>query len=146
MAASTLAKSACALVAAAGLALASGACSPQVQNHGYILSPTALEQIPPGSSQEQVQVVLGTPSTKATLQGDVFYYISSQTQRRATFLNSRITDQKVLAVYFDRNRKVERIAHYGMQDGKVFDFIGRQTVTSGREITFLTRVLNAVSF
>jgi outer membrane protein assembly factor BamE (lipoprotein component of BamABCDE complex) len=121
-------------------------CGPQVQNHGYILSETALEQVPVGSSQEQVLVVLGTPSTTSTLQNDVFYYISSQTRRRATFMKAAMTDQKVLAVYFDKNRKVERIAHYGMKDGAVFDFISRKTVTSGQEITFISRVLKAVSF
>ena len=133
-------------VVAVGLCVLAASCAPQVQNHGYILSPTALEQVPVGSSQEQVLVVLGTPSTTATLNGDVYYYISSQAQRRARFLNATTTDQKVLAVYFDKNRKVERIAHYGMKDGKVFDFISRTTVTSGREITFISRVLSAVAF
>ena len=37
---------------------------------GYILPPGALEQIPIGASQDQVLIVMGTPSTVATLSGD----------------------------------------------------------------------------
>ena len=58
-----------------------GACGiTQVYHHGYMVPDGALEQIPLGSSQEQVLIVLGTPSTVATLSGEVFYYIS-QTRR-----------------------------------------------------------------
>ncbi|MGZ3285913.1 MAG: outer membrane protein assembly factor BamE domain-containing protein, partial [Xanthobacteraceae bacterium] len=38
---------------------------------GYILPPGALEQIPIGASQDQVLIVMGTPSTVATLNGEV---------------------------------------------------------------------------
>ena len=38
-----------------------------------------------------------------------------------------MTDQHVLAVYFDKSGKVDRIANYGMKDGKVFDFVSRTT-------------------
>ena len=36
---------------------------------GYVLADGALEQIPVGASQEQVLIVLGTPSTVATVNG-----------------------------------------------------------------------------
>jgi len=48
---------------------------------GYILPPGALEQIPIGASQDQVLIVMGTPSTVATLNGEVFYYISQRADR-----------------------------------------------------------------
>ena len=62
-------------------ALLLGACE-QTYQRGYVLPEGALEQIPVGSSQEQVLVVLGTPSTVATVSGEAFYYIS-QTRREA---------------------------------------------------------------
>jgi outer membrane protein assembly factor BamE (lipoprotein component of BamABCDE complex) len=45
----------------------------------------------------------------------------------------QLTDQRVIAVYFDRNRRVQRLADYGLKDGKVFDFISRTTPTGGKE-------------
>ena len=131
-------------VAILGLTCAALAgCAEQFQK-GYILPDGALEQIPIGASQDQVLIVLGTPSTVATLSGEVFYYISQRTQRRVAFLEQNVTDQRVLAVYFDKNRQVQRVANYGLQDGKVFDFISRTTPTSGQEISYLTPIFRLI--
>jgi outer membrane protein assembly factor BamE (lipoprotein component of BamABCDE complex) len=118
-------------------------CAEQFQK-GYVLPEGALEQIPIGASQDQVLIVLGTPSTVATLNGEVFYYISQRTQRRVAFMNQDVTDQRVLAVYFDQNRQVQRVANYGLQDGKVFDFISRTTPTSGQEVSYLTPLFRLI--
>src|ERR1700754_1489449 len=119
-------------------------CTGEQFQKGYILPPGALEQIPIGASQDQVLIVLGTPSTVATLNGEVFYYISQRTERRVAFLDQNVTDQRVLAVYFDSNRQVQRIANYGLKDGKVFDFISRTTPTSGQEISYLTPIFRLI--
>src|SRR4051794_7524413 len=47
-----------------------GACIGEQFQKGYILPPGALEQIPIGASQDQVLIVMGTPSTVATLNGE----------------------------------------------------------------------------
>ena len=134
---------------AAGLATAAGAlvalagCA-QEQAKGYVLSESALQQVPVGSSQDQVLVVLGTPSTTATLKGEVYYYISQRTRRPVAFMKPTVTDQRVLAVYFDQNRRVERIANYGIQDGRLFDFVANVTPTAGQERNFLEQVFKGV--
>ena len=55
--------------------------------------------------------------------------------RALAFMPAQTTDQHVLAVYFDKSGKVERVANYGMQDGKVFDYVSRTTPTGGQEPT-----------
>ena len=89
---------------------------------GYVLQEGALEQIPIGATQEQVLIVLGTPSTVATVSGEAFYYISQKSQRTAAFMPYEVQDQRVVAVYFDKDRRVARLANYGLKDGKMFDF------------------------
>jgi outer membrane protein assembly factor BamE (lipoprotein component of BamABCDE complex) len=113
---------------------------------GYILPPGALEQIPIGASQDQVLIVMGTPSTVATLNGEVFYYISQRAERPVAFMNQKVVDQRVIAIYFDKNRQVQRLANYGMQDGVIFDFISRTTPTSGQEMSYLTPLFKLMSF
>ncbi|MGQ4272582.1 outer membrane protein assembly factor BamE [Terrihabitans sp. B22-R8] len=131
-----------------GCALTLGACSAvsTTQTRGYMISESALDQIPVGSSQEQVQIVLGTPSTTATIDGEVFYYISSTEKRTMRFMKPQTVDQRVLAVYFDKDRRVARVANYGLQDGKVFDFISRKTPTSGVEKNFVSQLLGLLQF
>jgi outer membrane protein assembly factor BamE (lipoprotein component of BamABCDE complex) len=112
-------------------------------NRGYVLDENALQQVPVGSSQEQVLLVLGTPSTVATLSGEAFYYISQRTQQTA-FLKPQVIDQRVLVVYFSPDRRVTRIANYGLQDGKVFDFISRTTMAGGSDISLVGNMLKNV--
>jgi len=111
----------------------------QSYQHGYVLQEGALEQIPLGATQEQVLIVLGTPSTVATISGEVFYYISQRTEQ-TSFLPQKITDQRVVAVYFDKNRRVQRLADYGLQDGRIFDYVSRTTPTSGQELSYLSYI------
>ena len=58
--------------AVALLCAALAGCTGEQFQKGYILPPNALEQIPIGASQDQVLIVMGTPSTVATLNGEVF--------------------------------------------------------------------------
>jgi outer membrane protein assembly factor BamE (lipoprotein component of BamABCDE complex) len=115
-----------------------GACTGEQFQKGYILPEGALEQIPIGSSQDQVLIVMGTPSTVATLNGEVFYYISQRSERKVAFMQQQVVDQRVIAIYFDKNRTVQRIANYGLKDGKIFDFVSRTTPTGGQEMSYLT--------
>ena len=123
-----------------------GACSGEQFQKGYILPPGALEQLPIGASQDQVLIVMGTPSTVATLNGEVFYYISQRSERPVAFMNQKMIDQRVIAIYFDKNRRVQRLANYGLQDGRIFDFISRTTPTSGQELSYLTPLFKLLSF
>lgn len=125
--------------------LASGlaACGNNARQHGYVLAENALDQVPVGSSREQVLLVLGSPSTTSTIAGDTFYYIS-QTIDDNPIMGREIRDQRVLAVYFDDKGLVKQIANYGLQDGKVFDFISRKTRTGGAEVNLIAQLLGAI--
>ena len=135
-----------ACAAAVSLSLLLGGCFGigETFQRGYVLPDGALEQIPLGASQEQVLLVLGTPSTVATVSGEAFYYISQKADRPIGFMNASITDQRVVAVYFDRNRRVQRLAEYGMKDGKVFDFVSNTTATTGHENTIINYLFRTI--
>ena len=135
-----------ATAAAMALALPLGGCFSETYQKGYVVPEGALEQIPIGASQDQVLIVMGTPSTVATLNGEVFYYISQRSERKVAFMNQQVVDQRVIAIYFDKNRQVQRLANYGLQDGKIFDFISRTTPTSGQELSYLTPLFKLLSF
>ena len=113
----------------------------ETYTHGYVLEDGALDFVPVGSSREQVLLALGTPSTTATFETqENFYYISQKRVRSAAFL-----EQRVLAIYFGEDGRVSQIADYGLQDGRVFDFISRTTPTGGSDQNFLTQVLSGAS-
>lgn len=115
--------------------------------HGYQLNSKTVEQVKVGASAEQILVLMGTPTTTSTVGGDAWYYISQTTSRPLKFMPAKVVDQRVFAVYFDKSKKVERIANYGLEDGKVFDFVSRTTPTAGAEANFLKgMLLNLLKF
>ena len=131
-------------VFAGALLLSSCGSMSETVQRGYVLPEGALEQIPVGASQEQVMIVLGTPSTVATVNGEAFYYISQKAQRDAAFMPHEIVNQRVIAVFFDKNRRVRRLANYGVKDGKVFDFLSKKTETGGEELNYVRNMFKNI--
>ena len=131
------------LAVVTGLALTIGAClgfDEEVQR-GYVVDDKLLAQVKTGEAAEKVLSVMGTPSTTSTVGGDAWYYVSQKVEQKLEFMRPQIVDQRVLAVYFTKQKKVEKIANYGIEDGKVFDFISRTTPTGGAEQGFLRNML-----
>ena len=135
-------------IAAAALVLVA-ACSETVTKHGHQFQENDLKSIASGMSQEQVKTTLGTPTTTATVgSGSAYYYISS-THGQTSFFKPVEKDRKVLAVYFNQLGSVDRVAHYGIKDGKVFNFASQKTATPSRDegiIKSLFRNLGAKQF
>src|SRR5271157_2595421 len=103
-------------------------------DRGYQVDEETLAQIKVGATTKpQALALMGTPSTTSTVGGDAWYYIGQKLQRSLAFLAPTMTDQYVIALYFDKSGKIERIANYGMKDGLVFDFVSRTTPTGGAE-------------
>src|SRR5260370_26871886 len=86
-----------AVAAIALVCAALGGCAGEQFQKGYILPPGALEQIPIGASQHQVLIVMGTPSTVATLSGEEFYYISQPSERPVAFTNQSLVGHAGIA-------------------------------------------------
>ncbi|MDZ4381915.1 MAG: outer membrane protein assembly factor BamE [Parvibaculum sp.] len=112
------------------------ACTPVVQERGYIFDPADLDKLQAGSSKEQVRTVMGSPSTVSTVDGEAWYYISSKFETVAFYPPEEI-ERTVAAVYFDKTDVVQQIAYYGLEDGQIVNFVDRKTPTRGKELTIL---------
>ena len=132
------------LASAAMLGLSVAACVGEEFHRGYLIDQRAVEQVKPGMSAEQVLQTLGTPSTVSTVGNKSWYYISQVSRRRVQFMGDSPVDQKVTAVYFNPNLKVERVALYGLQDGKIFDFVSRTTPAGGGDLNFVSQLFRGL--
>ncbi len=96
-------------------------------------------------SQDQVRTTLGTPTTTATVgAGSAYYYISSTTGQ-TSFFKPVEKDRKVLAVYFSPLGSVDRVAQYGLKDGKVFDYVKQRDAHAGAGTRASSRPCSAIS-
>ncbi|WP_439498832.1 outer membrane protein assembly factor BamE [Bosea sp. (in: a-proteobacteria)] len=112
---------------------------------GFVMDDRQISQVKIGMDVQQVLTLLGTPSTTSTVGNRTFYYISQKVRRRFQFQEMSVIDQNVLVIYFNKSFKVERIANYGLQDGVIFDFISRTTITGGEEQSFVRNLFRGVT-
>jgi outer membrane protein assembly factor BamE (lipoprotein component of BamABCDE complex) len=111
---------------------------------GYAISDDALAQIRTGQSQELVAVVLGSPQTiNAFNEGSAWYYVQTRVNETA-FGMTTVVERKVLAIYFDKNKRVADKALYSAKDGKVFTIEGRKTPSYGEDRSFLQQLISSV--
>ena len=122
---------------ALALTAALAGCAETVIKHGHQFQDSDLKQVSPGMSQDQVKTALGTPTTTAAVgTGSAFYYISS-VQTQTAFFSPKERDRKVLAIYFSPLGSVDKIAQYGLKDGKVFDYVKQETPNHAKDENIL---------
>ncbi|NNF76685.1 MAG: outer membrane protein assembly factor BamE [Rhizobiales bacterium] len=114
------------------------ACSPVIDHRGYLPRSNDIQKLQVGMSKTEVESLLGSPSTTATINtsGDSYYYVSSRVEQKP-IVGAEVQDRQVIAVRFDYEDRVQNFAHYGLEDGRIVDFISRETPTKGRERSLL---------
>ena len=125
-------------------ALLVSGCAGQIDRHGHLFTDVDLDQIQPGMSQDQVRLTLGTPTTTGTMDGRVFYYISS-TRKTLPMGRPKVVDRKIVAVYFDQNQTVREVGHFGLKDGRIIDFASGETPTYGKQLTALEQLFGNIA-
>ena len=132
-----------ALLIAATLNIAG--CSDQIDYRGYLPRGTDVQKIHTGLSKTEVISIMGSPSTTSAVpgSGDTLYYISTVVKTTAIF-EPQIIDREIFAIHFDPDQNVTRLAHYGIEDGKIVDFISRNTPTRGSEKTLIQGLLGGL--
>jgi len=123
----------------AGLALT--ACQSRIDSRGYVPTGDDLERVKAGlQGREEVQEILGSPSSISTFADDRWYYISKKTSTTA-FFTPKVLEQGVVVVEFDDAGLVKDIRRYALEDGLIIDPVTRKTPAPGRELSFLEQLL-----
>jgi outer membrane protein assembly factor BamE (lipoprotein component of BamABCDE complex) len=119
-------------------ALVSG-CGGQIDRHGHVFIDVDVQSVQPGMTKQEVQTVLGSPDTTSTIGGDAYYYIST-TQKSVAFLKPWEIDRQVVAVYYDGSQNVREVAHYGLRDGIVVNYMKDETPARGKDLGLLEQI------
>jgi len=138
------------IAAALAMTLALAACSStgvgivQTKTQGYDLSEDMLAQIRPGQSEKLVTLVLGTPQTTNTFsQETAWYYVETKLNATQIGINS-VKERTVLAIYFDKSKKVHDKAVYSLKDGRVVSIESRRTPSFGEDKSFIDSLLSSI--
>ncbi len=120
-------------------------CAPKVEVRGNMPPASKLERISVGETRmDEIVALIGTPSTVATFDSYVWYYISSRKEGFA-FFDKEITDYVVLELKFNKERVLESMNRYLEEDRLALSYSEQETPTSGREFTFWEQMFGNLS-
>jgi outer membrane protein assembly factor BamE (lipoprotein component of BamABCDE complex) len=128
-------------LAAAGVAAALGACQATIDQRGNLPPAKAIGEIQPGTTDRAtVTRLIGSPSSVASFDPNVWYYISAKSKELA-FFRPEIIDQQVLVITFDKDGVVTDVQKVGMNDGQTIQPVARTTPAPGKELSFIEQLL-----
>ncbi len=126
---------------AAVLAAALAACSPMIDQRGNLADAALLNQITPGvATRNDIDLLLGSPSSIATFGDNTWYYIAARTETLA-FYKPTVREQQVVAIDFDDDGNVTAVRKYGLEDAREVEPVDRVTPTSGKKLTILQQLV-----
>ena len=124
-------------VAVAGLLVA---CTPKIDVRGNLLDPERLSEVVPGEiTRNEVEEILGTPSSKAVFDKETWLYVSQRTETLA-FLEPEVKERSVVIVKFDKKGVVSKIETLTAENGKKIQPIDRVTPTTGNELKLIDQM------
>jgi outer membrane protein assembly factor BamE (lipoprotein component of BamABCDE complex) len=118
-------------------------CTPTTHVRGNIIEDFQLSEVVPGyDSRTDVLKKMGSPTTKATFDDNVWYYIGQETEKRG-ILDPEVVKERIIVVTFNDEGLVETIQD--LDNNRVELPIAREkTPTSGNEITVMQQFLGNI--
>ncbi len=130
----------CTALAAAIIGTAITGCTPTQNTRGNLLQDYQLTEVVPGQdTRTEVLRKLGSPTTKAPFDDNIWYYLGQETEKRG-ILDPEVTNERVVAVTFNEEGIVSDVQDI---DNERVDlpYIRRKTPTTGNEITVMQQFL-----
>jgi outer membrane protein assembly factor BamE (lipoprotein component of BamABCDE complex) len=132
------------VAALVGTALAATACAPTVNTHGYRIDPAVVAQIQPGvTSREEVERLLGSPSSMSTFNDKSWYYVTQRTEQ-LTFYDTDVAAQDVLRIDFGGDGLVSDVNQRGLEMARNIEPAPEKTRTMGNELTVVQQFVGNI--
>jgi outer membrane protein assembly factor BamE (lipoprotein component of BamABCDE complex) len=132
------------LIGVLALPLVVGGCESIVDQRGFAATPGSVEKLEIDTqSREDVVRLIGSPSTVATFNPNVWYYIS-QKQEYYAFFKPSMLEQNVMQLNFNESGRLTAIKKYDLSNSKDVEMVSRITPTAGKEITVLEQIMGNV--
>ena len=68
----------------------------------------------------------------------------SSTQQTLTYHHPKVVQRSIVAIQFDDSDQVADVLTYDLEDGKVIDFVSRETPTRGRQLGILEQLFGTI--
>lgn len=131
-------------VAALGLVIVAGGCTPLRGHEGYVIDPDLANSVQPGvDTRDSVAKVLGQPTLTGQFGAGDWYYVSRDT-RYFAYNSPKVSQQIVLHISFDDKGVVRAINRTGVDQVAEVKPYGKTTPTLGRKHSFFRDVFGNI--
>lgn len=122
-------------------ALALGACSATIDNHGFVPPEEELQQIIVGvDTRGTVEETIGQPAASGVLRDEAWIY-SAYRVRNFAYQAPQVVERDVVAISFDGDGVVTNVERFGLEDGRAVQLSRRVTETSVRDLGFFRQLM-----
>ncbi len=119
------------------------ACTPTYEVRGNIIQEHQFTSVQAGvDTQSDVMRKLGSPTTRAPFDENVWYYLGQETEKRG-ILDPEVKNERIVAVRFNAEGIVETIEDIDSNRVDI-PYARRKTPTSGSELTVMQQLLGNV--
>lgn len=119
-------------------------CAEEVDVRGNLPDAKTIALIKPGqTTRAQVEATLGTPSSVATFDKEVWYYIGGRV-KNVSFFKPELLERRIIAIRFDKSGVVDDVRQLDAADGKHVALVQRETPTKGKELTILQQLIGNI--
>ncbi len=121
------------------------ACSSDVflTHTGNMPSESKIAEVKIGQTKEEVEQILGSPSSVSVLDHSTWFYMSS-TVKKVAFLKPKVMTRDILSIRFDKEGKVAKITQLNKDDGKEVSVDKEVTESVGHNIGFFRKYFGGV--
>ncbi len=114
------------------------------QYSGSVIEARKVDMIKEGkSTKADVYDILGSPSSKGSFDSNVWYYVGDHRTRTA-FMDPTVKNRQIIAVYFDKNDKVQKVERKTLTDGQEVKIKDAETPTYGTKKSVLEEMFGHV--
>lgn len=137
-------KSLIALAALCLTGMGAAACAPTVAYNGFQAREDKPQDVKVGEdTKSTVLARLGSPSTVATFEPNIWYYVSQMTEKVA-YKNPKVQTREVVMIKFGADEKVAEVKAYGLKNGFEIAYNKAETPTRGRELSVIEQLLGNI--
>lgn len=112
-------------------------------HNGNMPAADKVSQVSVGQNRQEVEQILGSPSSISTFDGDTWIYMSS-TLKKVAFFDPQEVDRDILAIKFDNQGKVIEISDFDRTNGTEITIESAETPTEGHNIGFFRKYFGGV--
>ncbi len=111
---------------------------------GNMVDPDLLKELVPGTSgRADVVALIGSPTTRATFEDNIWIYVGQKTQSRVG-RTPGLRDQEVVVLTFDNGGVLRDVKRLNEDDAKQVAMASGSTPSPGSEASFLQQLLGNV--